>query len=94
MYLMKLEVESLEQIKYDRLIIYGLDVLLAEDGETTDEQSSVNSKQVRLCNLVYHALYKINRKYELKEVKAVSYNSTTQLSKQLARIESYWKHVC
>lgn len=92
MYLMKFEAEeALTTIRYNYFVIYGLDQGLLS--LATSEEESLGD-QLRIANLICNAAFRIKRKHNLLDVVLVPWDEHCETSHRLARIESYWRHIC
>lgn len=96
MYLMKLEAEEdPTEVVYNSLVIYGLDILLKESNTIEPTHNNLFTRiQLRYANLIYSAIFKIERKHNMKLIKIVPYDAESPLSKRLAKIELYWRSIC
>lgn len=94
MYLMKFEAEeAVAQIKYNHFVIYGLDTLLEE---IHDDQKGkiITGEQLRLSSLIFNAAFRIKRKYTLQDVLFIPVDSSSDLTRELSKLEDYWRHIC
>lgn len=85
MYLMKFEAEEASAIKYNNFVIYGLDEGL---------NSMERIKWLRLANLICNSAFRIKRKHEMLDVVLVPWAEESDISKELAQIDNYWRHIC
>ncbi|CCD22542.1 Shu1p NDAI_0A03850 [Naumovozyma dairenensis CBS 421] len=99
MYLIKCEAE---RMIYNRFIIYGLDSLICELNDTNSvlydtaedtANSHINVQQLRIVNLIYSTVFRIKRKYELKNITFVYGNYSALLTRDLQRLERYWRDI-
>lgn len=94
MYLMKFEAEeAVAQIKYNHFIIYGLDTLL-EEINSEEDSKIITGEQLRLSSLIFNAAFRIKRKYTLQDVLFIPVNSSSDLARELSKLEDYWRHIC
>lgn len=111
MFLMKMQIGT---NIYNRILIYGLDLLfihstksIAEAKTSINNINNLNYEQIRCCNLIFNAIFKINRQTCFKLVKFIYYyddkaNHSENEShqgfidiqlKEIKRLEKYWKEI-